>query len=211
MSWSASFPGALNPYERLVYLLRRWALDFQIREWETRVLILELYRNPKFYESQEYRNTRRFWKLIRSTVEAGQQSGHFRKDFEISYYLHLVQGAFEHEALARMMLSKKQPTIARHGTHDQPSAQSYKGLIGLPPAICFPFRTICLSTDRICSFCGCGQEFRVLGNMVLLNVANFSKGLRSFGGDVQDGEALVFRRRFSSRSIRPSACASPVR
>jgi TetR/AcrR family fatty acid metabolism transcriptional regulator len=106
------FSGALNPCERLLYLLRRWALDFQIREWETRVLILELYRKPKFYESQEYQNTRRFWKLIRSTVEAGQQSGHFRKDFEISYYLHLVQGAFEHEALARMMLSKKQPTIA---------------------------------------------------------------------------------------------------
>jgi TetR/AcrR family fatty acid metabolism transcriptional regulator len=106
------FSGALNPYERLLYLLRRWALDFQIREWDTRVFILELYRNPKFYESQEYQNTRRFWELIRSTVEAGQQSGHFRKDFEISYYLHLVQGAFEHEALGRMMLSKKQPTIA---------------------------------------------------------------------------------------------------
>jgi TetR/AcrR family fatty acid metabolism transcriptional regulator len=106
------FSGTLNPCERLLYLLRRWALDFQIREWETRVLILELYRNPKFYESQEYQNTKRFWKLIRETVEAGQQSGHFRKDFEISYYLHLVQGAFEHEALARMMLSKKQPTIA---------------------------------------------------------------------------------------------------
>jgi TetR/AcrR family transcriptional regulator, fatty acid metabolism regulator protein len=106
------FAGALNPYEQLVYLLRRWALDFQIRESETRVLILELYRNPKFYESQEYQNTRRFWKLIRSIVEAGQQSGHFRKDFEISYYLHLIQGAFEHEALARMMLSKKQTTIA---------------------------------------------------------------------------------------------------
>ena len=105
------FSGTLNPYERLLYLLRRWALEFQIREWETRVLILELYRNPKFYESQEYRNTRRFWKLIEYTVEAGQQSGHFRKDFQISYYLHLVQGAFEHEALARMMLSKKQPTI----------------------------------------------------------------------------------------------------
>jgi TetR/AcrR family fatty acid metabolism transcriptional regulator len=106
------FSGALNPYERLLYLLRRWALDFQIREWETRVFILELYRNPRFYESQEYRNTRRFWELIRSTVEAGRESGHFRKDFEIGYYLHLVQGAFEHEALARMMLSKKQPTIA---------------------------------------------------------------------------------------------------
>lgn len=107
-----SFSGELNPYERLLYLLRRWALDFQIREWETRVFILELYRNPRFYESEEYRNTQCFWKLIRSTVEAGQQSGHFRKDFKISYYLHLVQGAFEHEALARMMLSKKQPTIA---------------------------------------------------------------------------------------------------
>jgi TetR/AcrR family transcriptional regulator, fatty acid metabolism regulator protein len=106
------FSGALNPYQQLRYLLRRWALDFQIREWETRVLILELYRNPKFYESQEYRNTRRFWKLIRCTVEAGQQSGHFRKDFEISYYLHLLQGTFEHEALARMVLSRKQPTIA---------------------------------------------------------------------------------------------------
>ena len=106
------FSGTLNPYERLLYLLRRWALDFQIREWETRVFILELYRNPRFYESQEYRNTQRFWKLIRCTVEQGQQSGHFRKDFEIGYYLHFVQGAFEHEALARMMLSKKQPTIA---------------------------------------------------------------------------------------------------
>lgn len=106
------FSGELNPYERLLYLLRRWALDFQIREWETRVLILELYRNPKFYDSQEYLNTRAFWKLIRTTVEAGQQSGHFRKDFEIRYYLHLVQGAFEHEALARMMLSRRQPTIA---------------------------------------------------------------------------------------------------
>lgn len=106
------FSGELNPCERLLYLLRRWALDFQTREWETRVLILELYRNPKFYESQEYRNTRRFWNLIRVTVEAGQQSGHFRKDFQIGYYLHLVQGAFEHEALARMMLAKKQPTIA---------------------------------------------------------------------------------------------------
>ncbi|MFC1836754.1 TetR/AcrR family transcriptional regulator, partial [Thermodesulfobacteriota bacterium] len=104
--------GTLDPHERLLYLLRRWSLDFQIREWETRVLILELYRNPKFYESQEYRRTRCFWKLIRSTVEAGQQSGHFRKDFDISYYLHLVQGAFEHEALVRMMLPKKQPTIA---------------------------------------------------------------------------------------------------
>ncbi len=108
----SAFSGRLNPYERLLYLLRRWALDFQIREWETRVLILELYRNPKFYESQEYKNTQKFWELIRSTVEAGQKSGHFRKDFEIAYYLHLVQGAFEHEALARMMLSKKQATIA---------------------------------------------------------------------------------------------------
>ncbi|MGD9819845.1 MAG: TetR/AcrR family transcriptional regulator [Desulfomonilaceae bacterium] len=107
-----AFSGELNPYERLLHLLRRWALDFQIREWETRVFILELYRNPKFYESQEYLNTRRFWELIRKTVEEGQESGHFRKDFQISYYLHLVQGAFEHEALARMMLSKKQPTIA---------------------------------------------------------------------------------------------------
>ena len=106
------FSGALTQHEQLLYLLRRWALDFQIRESETRVLILELYRNPKFYESQEYLNTLRFLKLIESIVEAGQQSGHFRKDFEISYYLHLVQGAFEHEALGRMMLSKKQPTVA---------------------------------------------------------------------------------------------------
>jgi len=107
-----AFSGRLNPCERLLYLLRRWALDFQTREWETRVLILELYRNPAFYESQAYRNTHRFWKLIRSIVEEGRKSGVFRTDFEIDLYMHLIQGTFEHEALARMMLSKKQPTIA---------------------------------------------------------------------------------------------------
>jgi TetR/AcrR family fatty acid metabolism transcriptional regulator len=107
-----AFSGRLNPFERLLYLLRRWALDFQTREWETRVLILELYRNPAFYESQAYRNTHRFWKLIRSIVEEGRQTDVFRRDFEIDLYMHLIQGTFEHEALARMMLSKKQPTIA---------------------------------------------------------------------------------------------------
>ncbi len=106
------FSGRLNPAERLRYILRRWYLDFQTRECETRVLILELYRNPKFYESQAYKNTHGFWRLIRSTVEEGRESGVFNRDFEIDYYLHLVQGAFEHDALARMMLSKKQPTIA---------------------------------------------------------------------------------------------------
>jgi len=107
-----AFSGRLNAYERLLYLLRRWALDFQTREWETRVLILELYRNPAFYESQAYRNTHRFWRLIRSIVEEGRQTGIFRMDFQVDLYMHLIQGTFEHEALARMMLSKKQPTIA---------------------------------------------------------------------------------------------------
>jgi TetR/AcrR family fatty acid metabolism transcriptional regulator len=106
------FSGRLNAYERLLYLLRRWALDFQTREWETRVLILELYRNPAFYESQAYRSTHRFWRLIRSIVQEGRQLGVFREDFELDLYMHLIQGTFEHEALARMMLSKKQPTIA---------------------------------------------------------------------------------------------------
>jgi TetR/AcrR family transcriptional regulator, fatty acid metabolism regulator protein len=106
------FSGALNAEERLLYLLRRWALDFQAREWETRVLILELYRNPAFYNSQAYRNTHRFWKLIRSTVEEGQEAGLFAKDFQSDYYLHLIQGSFDHEALSRMMLHKRKATVA---------------------------------------------------------------------------------------------------
>jgi TetR/AcrR family transcriptional regulator, fatty acid metabolism regulator protein len=110
------FSGRLDPADRLRYILRRWYLDFQLREWETRVLILELYRNPKFYESQAYKNTHVFWRLIRSTVEEGRESGVFNKDFEIDYYLHLIQGAFDHEALARMMLSKRQATFVR-GEH----------------------------------------------------------------------------------------------
>jgi TetR/AcrR family transcriptional regulator, fatty acid metabolism regulator protein len=107
------FSGRLNQAERLLYILRRWYLDFQTREWDTRVLILELYRNPKFYESQAYRNTHGFWRLIRSTVEEGRADGVFRTDFEIDYYMHLIQGAFEHEALARMMLSKRKATLGR--------------------------------------------------------------------------------------------------
>ncbi len=104
------FAGELTPYERLLYLLRRWALDFQTREWETRILILELYRNPAFYNSQAYRNTHRFWKLVRQTVEEGRKTGDFRDDFRTDFYLHLIQGTFEHEALARMMLHRKKPT-----------------------------------------------------------------------------------------------------
>jgi TetR/AcrR family fatty acid metabolism transcriptional regulator len=106
------FSARLNAYERLLYLLRRWALDFQTREWETRVLILELYRNPAFYESQAYRNTHRFWRLIRSIVEEGRKSGVFRVDFEVDLYMHMIQGTFEHEALARMMLARRKPTAA---------------------------------------------------------------------------------------------------
>ena len=104
------FEGDLSPAERLLYLLRRWALDFQTHVWETRVLILELYRNPAFYNSQAYRNTHRFWGLIRRTVEEGRESGHFRTDFRTEYYLHLLQGTFEHEALGRMMLSRRNVT-----------------------------------------------------------------------------------------------------
>ena len=105
------FSGTLNAEERLFNLLRRWALDFQTREWETRVLILELYRNPAFYKSQAYRNTHRFWRLIRSTVEEGQKTGFFAKDVQIDYYLHLIQGSFDHEALSRMMLHKRRATV----------------------------------------------------------------------------------------------------
>jgi TetR/AcrR family fatty acid metabolism transcriptional regulator len=105
-----AFSGRLNAYERLSYLLRRWALDFQTREWETRVLILDLYRNPAFYDSQAYRNTYRFWGLIRSIVQEGRQTGFFRSDFDIDLYMHLIQGTFEHEALGRMMLSRRKPT-----------------------------------------------------------------------------------------------------
>jgi TetR/AcrR family fatty acid metabolism transcriptional regulator len=104
------FSGGLNPYERLLYLLRRWALDFQTRQRETRVLILELYRNPAFYDSQAYKHTYRFWGLIRKIVEEGRKTGLFRTDFRTEYYLHLIQGTFEHEALARMMIPKRKAT-----------------------------------------------------------------------------------------------------
>jgi TetR/AcrR family transcriptional regulator, fatty acid metabolism regulator protein len=106
-----AFSGGVTPFERLLYTLRRWAIDFQTREWETSVLILELYRNPAFYNSQAYRNTHRFWKVIRSTVEEGREKGYFRKDFKTEFYLHLIQGTFEHEALARMMLHKRNATV----------------------------------------------------------------------------------------------------
>jgi TetR/AcrR family fatty acid metabolism transcriptional regulator len=104
------FSGRLTPYERLQYLLRRWALDFQNKEWETRVLILELYRNPAYYNSQAYKHTHRFWGLIRRAVEEGRKSGFFRADFRTESYLHLIQGTFEHEALARMMLPRRKAT-----------------------------------------------------------------------------------------------------
>jgi hypothetical protein len=105
------FSGKAGPRERLIHLLRRWQLDFQTREWDTRVLILELYRNPAFYDSLAHKNTLKFWGLVRSIVDEGRTSGDFRSDFKTSYYLHLIQGAFEHEALARMMLPRRKSTV----------------------------------------------------------------------------------------------------
>ena len=106
------FNGDPGPRERLSYLLRRWALDFQVRHGETRVLILELYRNRAFYRSQAHKHTHRFWGLIRDIVEQGRSDGEFRTDFKTDYYLHLIQGAFEHEALARMMGLRGKSTVA---------------------------------------------------------------------------------------------------
>jgi TetR/AcrR family fatty acid metabolism transcriptional regulator len=107
------FSGDLDPAERLVYLFRRWGVDFQTRRRVTRVLILELYRNRSFYSSQAYKNTHSFWRLVRSTVEEGRKTGVFRDDFKTDKYLHLVQGTFEHEALARMMLTKREMTVSK--------------------------------------------------------------------------------------------------
>lgn len=107
----ATFKGNPGPREQLVFVLRRWALDFQVREGETRVLILELYRNRAFYKSQAYKHTHRFWGLIRSIVEEGRRAGDFRTDFKTDYYLHLIQGTFEHEALARMMRPRGKSTV----------------------------------------------------------------------------------------------------
>lgn len=108
-----SFAGRLNPRERLLSLLRRWQIDFQTREWDTRVLILELYRNRAFYSSKAYKNTQRFWNVVRSIVEEGRNEGVFRENFLTNSYLHLIQGTFEHEALARMMLHRKTTTVAK--------------------------------------------------------------------------------------------------
>ena len=51
------FSGIRDPYERLLYLLRGWALDFRIRESETYVLILKPHPPRAFCSSRAYKNT----------------------------------------------------------------------------------------------------------------------------------------------------------
>lgn len=111
-----SFSGRLNPTERLRLILRRLSLDFQTRYWEARVLVLELYRNPEFYKSQAYQGVYGFWRLVRNTVEEGMATGAFRTDFDIDLFLSLVQGAFEHEALNRIMFPGRRASL---GTTEQ--------------------------------------------------------------------------------------------
>ncbi|MFC1834738.1 TetR/AcrR family transcriptional regulator [Thermodesulfobacteriota bacterium] len=105
------FAGGLDPCERLRHLLRRWQLDFLTKEWDARILILELYRNREFYNSQSYKSTHRFWNVVRTIMDEGRRSGVFRDDFDTDDYLHLVQGTFDHEALARMMLKKRTTSV----------------------------------------------------------------------------------------------------
>ncbi len=107
-----TFSGNMNPVERLSYLLRRWATSFQTRKWDTSVVVLELYRNPAFYNSRVYKEMQRLRSLVEKIVEDGKEQGCFRKGFQTEFYLHLVEGAFEHEALARMMLHRSEATVS---------------------------------------------------------------------------------------------------
>jgi len=96
---------------KLRKLMRHQLRDLSVNRAYTSILLLELRTLPAFYSSQAYKNTHGFRRLVRSIVQEGRDSGAFRKDFKTDYYLHLIQGAFEHEALARMMLSKRKATI----------------------------------------------------------------------------------------------------
>ena len=85
-----------------------WRYIWQLYTYEdfSRVLVLELFRNIKFYSSPAYKYLKDFFKKIEETVQKGQQEGIFIKEAPVFTYIHMIMGTFDQFLLSQFLLDR---------------------------------------------------------------------------------------------------------
>ncbi|OPX41323.1 MAG: hypothetical protein B1H13_02700 [Desulfobacteraceae bacterium 4484_190.3] len=87
-------------------LIWRWIWMLYRNEHFSRILVLELFRNIKFYSSPGYRFLADFFEMIRTTVLQGQREGTFIEDVPFPTYSHMIIGTFDQYLLSQFLLGK---------------------------------------------------------------------------------------------------------
>jgi TetR/AcrR family fatty acid metabolism transcriptional regulator len=90
---------------RLRKLIWRWIWKLYSNEEFSKVLVLELWRNVKFYESPGYEFIRSYLSLVRETVEQGQSEGVFIEEVTFPLYFHMILGTFDQYLLSQFLIN----------------------------------------------------------------------------------------------------------
>ena len=87
-------------------LIWRWIWMLYRHEHFARILVLELFRNIKFYTSSGYKFITDFFEEISKTVRQGQLDGVFIKNVPLLTYTHMITGTFDQYLLSQFLLGK---------------------------------------------------------------------------------------------------------
>jgi hypothetical protein len=79
-------------------------------------LVLELFRNIKFYSSPAYKYIEEFFKKIEETVQKGQHEGAFTKEAPVLTYIHMIMGTFDQFLLSQFLLGSAPIGLAELNT-----------------------------------------------------------------------------------------------
>lgn len=101
-----------KPERALRKLIWRWIWQLYTYEEFSRVLVLELFRNIRFYSSPGYKYLVSFHEKIRETVQQGQKEGIFIEDVPFPTYFHMITGTFDQFLLSQFLLNRPPLGIA---------------------------------------------------------------------------------------------------
>ena len=100
-------------------LIWRWIWMLYKHEHFSRILVLELFRNIKFYTSSGYKFITDFFEEISKTVQQGQLDGIFIKNVPLLTYTHMITGTFDQYLLSQFLLDTPPLGLAElHNTVD---------------------------------------------------------------------------------------------
>jgi hypothetical protein len=79
-------------------------------------LILELFRNPKFYSSPGYEYIKVFQEKNHALIHQGQEEGLFKKEVPFPTFFHMNIGTFDQFLLGQFLLNS--PPLGIAGLND---------------------------------------------------------------------------------------------